>query len=249
MANKHKKYFYEGSYRTLDEIRRELACSSKISRIKRTLQLLPKGETCLDIGCHTGYFTLRIAEYFKKVVGIDYLKENIKLANVLSSSPKITYLVQDVLTLDFPSQSFDCVVMTEVIEHMMEPARVLQSIRKVLKQDGYLVISTPNAISLKAFIDFFTFLNLRKILKKVKAEQPDLGTEQDHYYSWDIITLTRLLERNGFRYVDHAFAGANLPWVFQYPLNKLHIYLPEPAFLLPLLGRFSAQIILKCQKS
>lgn len=248
MPSANRKYWYGGGHLTLEEIQQALERSSRVSRIKKTLQLLQKGKTCLDIGCHTGYFTFRVAEHFKKVIGIDYRKENIELAYLLFPSPKITYLVQDVMHLDFPPNSFDCVVMTEVIEHMMEPGRVLQSIHRILKPKGHIVLSTPNAVSLKGFIDLLAFFPLRKMLKKVQAEKQDLGSEQDHYYNWDIITLTRLLERNGFRYVDHAFAGANIPWVLQYPLNKLRIHVPEPKFLLPLLGRFSAQIILKCQK-
>lgn len=45
----------------------------------------------------------------------------------------------------YAPQSFDVVTLNQVIEHVTEPAKVLDGIRQVLKPGGLLVLSTPNA--------------------------------------------------------------------------------------------------------
>jgi SAM-dependent methyltransferase len=50
------------------------------------------------------------------------------------------------LELPFRSQSLDAVMAFEVIEHLAEQTTLLQEIRRVLRPDGVLVISTPNRI-------------------------------------------------------------------------------------------------------
>lgn len=46
---------------------------------------------------------------------------------------------------DYPQDYFDTVTMDQVIEHMRDPVSVLSGVRRVLKPEGYVILSTPNA--------------------------------------------------------------------------------------------------------
>lgn len=74
---------------------------------------------------------------------------------------------------------FDLINMSDVIEHFTSPKEELQKISRVLRQDGLLLISTP---------DFDNFLT-RKIAIK----------PHEHLYYFDKRTLTKLLEDAGFK--------------------------------------------------
>lgn len=50
--------------------------------------------------------------------------------------------------LPFPAGSFDAVVFTGMLEHTLKPTWVVGEIARVLKKDGVLILSTPNALSL-----------------------------------------------------------------------------------------------------
>src|SRR5690606_16552983 len=50
-------------------------------------------------------------------------------------------------SLPFEKNEFDCVILGEVIEHVPNTDFVLQEIRRVLKKNGTLLISTPNLVS------------------------------------------------------------------------------------------------------
>jgi len=52
-------------------------------------------------------------------------------------------IVGDVAEYDFGKRRFDAVVMCEVLEHVREPARAIENVRRVLRPGGVLVLSTP----------------------------------------------------------------------------------------------------------
>ena len=52
-------------------------------------------------------------------------------------------IVMDVTSLEFDNNSFDLVIMMEVLEHVKEPKKALSEISRVLSHDGRLIMSTP----------------------------------------------------------------------------------------------------------
>ena len=58
--------------------------------------------------------------------------------------PNKGYLQADGMQLPFADNSFDLVLSSEVIEHILEPEHFVQEIARVLKPDGYLLLTTPN---------------------------------------------------------------------------------------------------------
>lgn len=85
---------------------------------------------------------------------------------------------------DLASESFDIVIVSEVIEHLSHPVETFESIRRVIKRDGLLYVATPNAAGLKArllrerWIDFnrethiifFTPSTLEGVLTRAKFQ-------------------------------------------------------------------------------
>jgi O-antigen biosynthesis protein len=105
-----------------------------------------KDKNVLDIACGTGYGSRFLADYAKKVTGIDIAKESIDYAQRNFSHPNITYKLGSVAEILLPDHSIDVIVSCETIEHVDEQIQTdaLKEFKRVLKPDGILIISTPS---------------------------------------------------------------------------------------------------------
>jgi 2-polyprenyl-3-methyl-5-hydroxy-6-metoxy-1,4-benzoquinol methylase len=98
----------------------------------------------LEIGCGTGatleYLKSKGASY---VVGIDVNKEAVDVASKRGLDLVLSLNVEKD---DFPfsKKEFDCIILTDVLEHLYNPWETLKKITPYLKDDGYVLLSIPN---------------------------------------------------------------------------------------------------------
>ena len=100
----------------------------------------------LDAACGTGFGSMLLAQKAKKVVAIDIDEPSIKRARASFSKDNLNFLEADVKKTTFPDDYFDVIVSIETIEHLTEAdqALFLQELKRVLKKEGVLIISTPD---------------------------------------------------------------------------------------------------------
>ena len=97
-------------------------------------------DTILDVGSASGWF---LSEVKKRIpaascTGIDVYEPAIAYAN--KHYQDIVFKVADAHKLPFKTASFDLVLCTEVLEHVVAPEKVVSEIEKVLKPGGVAVI-------------------------------------------------------------------------------------------------------------
>lgn len=105
---------------------------------------LAPGASVLDVGCGAGVpFTQFLSERFH-VTGVDLSPEQIRLAR--EAVPNGTFIVQDMLALDVPAQSFDAVTCMYSLIHVPRDRHplALANVRRALKPEGFLLIVTGN---------------------------------------------------------------------------------------------------------
>lgn len=98
----------------------------------------------LDLGCGTGHLSEKLYHQGAIVTGIDVSNSMLQKARESSQQQnlKIDYQYMDVFKLDFPMNSFDCIFSMAALEFMGETTPVFESIKKVLKPGGSVVIGT-----------------------------------------------------------------------------------------------------------
>ena len=104
------------------------------------------GGRVLDVGCRFGALTRAYVEG-NQIVGIDVDREALAEAAKLGIEP-VWADAAEPFPLD--DESFDVVVLGELLEHLPMPERTVAEARRVLRSGGRLVGSVPNAFRLKS---------------------------------------------------------------------------------------------------
>jgi SAM-dependent methyltransferase len=106
----------------------------------------PNGSV-LDIGCGQGLFLKQFADRGWRAVGIEVSSSAAFHARELLG---LDVLVGEQATKELESDSFDIIGLWHVLEHVVQPRALLREVRRVLKNDGKLLLSVPNFGSLEA---------------------------------------------------------------------------------------------------
>lgn len=102
------------------------------------------GLNVLDAACGEGYGAALLAPAASAVTGVDVSAAAIAHARQRYRSDKLEFRVADCLDLPFADDDFDCIVSFETLEHLQEQQGLLAEFRRVLRPNGFLLISTPD---------------------------------------------------------------------------------------------------------
>ncbi|KJK25726.1 hypothetical protein UB46_03475 [Burkholderiaceae bacterium 16] len=104
-----------------------------------------QGRRVLDVGCGVGYGSRWLAQNgASSVRAFDLSADAVNHAKKFYAHEAVTYEVASAADFDF-GERFDVVTCFELIEHVDAQREVIRCIRRALKDDGVLIISTPRA--------------------------------------------------------------------------------------------------------
>jgi 2-polyprenyl-3-methyl-5-hydroxy-6-metoxy-1,4-benzoquinol methylase len=103
------------------------------------------GSVVLDMGCGDGVLAWMLSRAGAAVHGVDPSLEAIQFARQMHDQRRTgaEFRPASGYSSGYPDAHFDAVVSSDVIEHVMEPDRLLAEIRRVLKPGGIAILSTP----------------------------------------------------------------------------------------------------------
>jgi len=135
----------------LEEVYGQVSCHGYAyayeNRRDRTLALVeevvPRGSRILDVAAAQGNFSLTLAERGYRVTWNDLRADLVDYVKLKHEHGDITFAPGNVFELEF-NRVFDCVVATEVIEHVAHPDDFLKKLSQMVRPGGYVVLTTPN---------------------------------------------------------------------------------------------------------
>lgn len=143
---------YENYYSTWNlEHSASTVSAMKNRTFKGFLERLPLPNTTdstgklLDVGCATGELLTVARSYGFDVFGVEISPQGKTVCSDLFGEEKI--LGKSLEHGDFPSNYFDIVTLSDVIEHIPDPRALLNILADILKPHGLLLIVTPNSAS------------------------------------------------------------------------------------------------------
>ncbi len=183
-------------------------------RFKKLLAALPPAPArVLEIGTTPGTFTelLRRAGY--EVAGVDlFPDQRAELWRRLGVEVRFCNI--DEQPLPYAGDSFDAVVFSEVIEHLVaSPLPPLREMARVLRPGGRLVITTPNQHYLKSRLKTLADVLLGRPFEPFKEFERAMQLDgPQRYYNhsrlYTLEELSWLVERSGLRVGQARFADA-----------------------------------------
>jgi 2-polyprenyl-3-methyl-5-hydroxy-6-metoxy-1,4-benzoquinol methylase len=211
------KYFQEGrgSYEVRYD-KRELKWIVQKSKFKLFLankflsSKKNKSLSVLDVGCGEGFCMDAFLKNGWKVEGIDFSNEGLKQKN----PHLIRFLEKGDIELEIEkkikdNKTYDCVLLLNVLEHVLKPIDLLKKLRKLIKKKGVLLITVPN-----------DFSKAQKMAQKLKLINHSFWVAPpDHLQYFDNISLARLAKHCGWKDIS-SVAGFPIDWFLFNPSSN-----------------------------
>jgi ubiquinone/menaquinone biosynthesis C-methylase UbiE len=208
--------------------------AEQAEKIRRDATLsMVDGGRILEIGCATGLMTEHLAkrgDVYATDISMSYLKK------VRTRVSDVTLVRVDAHKLPFDGLFFDNVLVTDVLEHVLVPYRVMEEIHRVLKPKGKLILGMPNILNLSNIVRHLRSLKPNKLLQYADA----------HISFYDPAGLFQLLAASGFEVKKYQPI---------YPFSIARNIIPQVMvkFFDKLFGRitcyFSREMLVVAQKS
>jgi ubiquinone/menaquinone biosynthesis C-methylase UbiE len=147
----------------------------------------------LDVGCGTGNLLKLISsKYDVKIAGVDLTPKMLNIARI-KLGDKADLKVADSEELPFDDNKFDIVICTDSFHHYPHPEKVLAEIRRVLQQDGILLIADPSTPApIRQIVNLY--------FKLSRSGDVRIYPESD---------IRKLLKEAGFVSIKYEQAGTN----------------------------------------
>jgi 2-polyprenyl-3-methyl-5-hydroxy-6-metoxy-1,4-benzoquinol methylase len=172
----------------------------------------------LDIGCGNGNISMALGSLGYNVTGVDIDIVSIEKANAKNNLPNVSFRILDANSFKL-NDEYDAIVCSEVLEHLTDPAELLQSIYRILKPNGILAATVPNGTGPRELLItrpvlWFqkkgignVILGLKRVLgysnSTLQSSNPDLT----HVQFFRAGSFARMLQSVGFKKKKWSNAG------------------------------------------
>lgn len=174
------------------------------------LRDIEKRGTILDIAAGEGALSCKLNNIGFEVVAGDLNGDNFKLHKKI---PFIQYDLNTQLTIE---KRFDYVCAIEIIEHIENPYKLIRDCYSLLKENGKLIVSTPNITNYKSRITYLLF-------GRFSGFFPHDKINSGHINPIPFWELNDILKENGFEIELVTTNGWDLSVVPKYTLKSIFL--------------------------
>ncbi|MBU2552253.1 MAG: class I SAM-dependent methyltransferase, partial [Proteobacteria bacterium] len=163
------------------------------------------GREVLDVGTGTGLFLNTARDHGFKAMGLEL--NDLGVARLREAGFEVIDRPLEEAGLE--SDCFDLITLWEVLEHIVEPGRLLLEISRIIRPQGLLLVLVPNTDSL---------------VTRLLHEKSATFGGHSHVNFFNVSTLGRLLDQSGFQIVEAETVITELGTI------NNHLALEDPYF-------------------
>lgn len=156
----------------------------------------------LDLGCGNGQNTLKAAKIARRVTGVEIDQRLLKQAIFFKVCEKVKNVQFEKGNLEkklkFGANTFDKVMLLDVLEHLHSRDQLLAEIRRILKPGGLLFLGVPNSGT-----------SWKKLQRSVGLSSL---ADPDHKIEFSQDTISKLLTKHNFKIRHLGYAPYDTPW-------------------------------------
>jgi len=182
----------------------------------------------IDMGCGKGDFTLKVKGRIncKEIYGVDIWEDALTEARNKGIKAEKMDLNKK---LNFSDGGYDVVVSNQVLEHLFYPSNFIEEVYRILKEEGYAVISTENLSSWDNVISLlFGYTPFSMEFDQIKIGNPfsphdkeKIGEYPSHVRIFSFNGLIDILKFHRFK-IEKISASGYLPFNFLANLDQMH---------------------------
>jgi 2-polyprenyl-3-methyl-5-hydroxy-6-metoxy-1,4-benzoquinol methylase len=158
-------------------------------------ELVGSGASILELGCHSGYLSEYLASMGNTVFGLDSDSAAVERARSRGVAAEVRDLEEADVLRD--QRGFDVILALNVLEHLHDPASLLDSALAAVAESGRLIVSVPNVAHYR----------IRARLLRGRFAYEDHGTmDRTHLRFFTRRTLRELLTEAGWAVAQERFS-------------------------------------------
>jgi 2-polyprenyl-3-methyl-5-hydroxy-6-metoxy-1,4-benzoquinol methylase len=175
--------------------------TSKQTKVMRRLAIKTfkpyiHGESALELGCSDGFMTEQLSRLVKNLDVVDGSKNFLEKAQDRNLE-NVEFMYGLFETFN-PGKKYDTIIASYILEHVVDPIRILKNARKLLKPDGRLFIVVPNARALSRQLALH--MGLVPDLKNLTENDYNHG----HRRVYDRVFLNRDIRISGLKVINEG---------------------------------------------
>jgi len=178
----------------------------------------------LDIGCARGEQLKSYVKEGAKGYGLDIMDLRIIKNDKINN---IQFIRGDALNLPFKDEVFDLVTAIEIIEHLPDHNQFLSDVHRILRQNGFLALSTPNQLRFTAFLGRVRGKKGKRYMHSQNGKYSHIsgvgGKQYGHVSEVTPMKLKKELRNSGFE-VETLKYGAFNPSIFPFSMGGYGAY-------------------------
>jgi 2-polyprenyl-3-methyl-5-hydroxy-6-metoxy-1,4-benzoquinol methylase len=173
------------------------------------------GGDLLEIGCGYGYLLDEARSFFRRRVGTEFSPQGAEIARKTAAEVFVGGVEQIP-----PNAKFDCIIATQVIEHIYEPLSFVKQLVGRTRPGGHIILATPD---------------IGGVLRKLMRRRWPSFKVPEHVLYFDYWTLSSLMYRAGLSDVHrlpypHAFPSGLITAKFGFKLparlGRFNVWVP-----------------------
>jgi ubiquinone/menaquinone biosynthesis C-methylase UbiE len=211
-----------------------------------------KEKVFLDAGAGRGQYCFVAKDFYKTVYCFEYDESELAVAQKFINASHVMFNKADLTALPLKDKEADIIVCSEVLEHIKDNGKALKELYRVLKDDGFLLLSMPNRFSL--FYQKVMMKNKKTWYPKPKEGASDPYFEARRHVEYPFWKIEKLARSAGFKVAKRQ--GANsfpLPDRLRKKIMRnprhFHLYLKVEKVLSSLLPFCSSFYFITLKKS